>query len=51
VWFVWRERNKENVAQSESEFITAKNRHGATGIHHLLFQSQNVRFVERTEGP
>lgn len=51
VWFVWRKRDDKQIAMDESEFITAKNRHGHTGVKDVLFDSTRVRFIEAARIP
>lgn len=46
VFFVWRARNEQNIAQSETEWIVAKNRSGPTGIRDLTFHDRETRFTE-----
>lgn len=51
VWFVWRKRDDKMIATEESEFITAKNRHGDTGVRPLYFDKTRVRFTEAARTP
>lgn len=46
VWFIYRERDENNIAKSESKFVIAKNRSGPTGLRPLTFWDRETRFEE-----
>lgn len=46
VWFVYRERDENNLPTDESLFIVAKNRSGSTGTRKLIFHPRTVRYTE-----
>lgn len=50
VWFVYRERDENNLPTDEGLFIVAKNRSGPTGTRKLLFHPRTVRYTEVTSG-
>lgn len=46
VWFLYRERDDNNLPTDDALFIVAKNRSGATGTRRLMFHPRTVNFTE-----
>jgi len=46
VWFVYRERDENNLPTDEALFLVSKNRSGVTGTRKLIFHPREVRYTE-----
>lgn len=46
VWFVYRQRDENNLPTDEALFVCAKNRSGITGTRRLMFHPREVRYTE-----
>ena len=46
VWFVYRERDDNNLPTNDALFIVAANRSGKTGTKRLMFHPREVRYTE-----